>query len=173
MPCPRAQLPRGQAKNATPDLLALTADGKILYADLRSSPGDSLLDEVVGVDLATGKAVPFDYHARDGDGMVLAPDSRTLYLLTSGYGYAGDPQPYLIAVSTTTGKQVGQPLPLPDAPMDQAITRDGRSLYIAGTNTVFRVPLSLATGGPAGQPVTVIGWVGGQPENSLDISPDG
>lgn len=76
---------------------------------------------------ATGKAVPFDYHARDGDGMVLAPDGRTLYLITDGYGYDGDPQPYLIVVSTTTGKRVGQPLALPDAPMDQAITPDGRT----------------------------------------------
>lgn len=67
--------------------------------------------------------MPFDYHARDGDGMVLSPD--------------------------------------------------GRTMYIAGSNTVFRVPLSLATGGPAGQPATVIGWLGNQPENSLDISPDG
>jgi DNA-binding beta-propeller fold protein YncE len=166
-------LPRSRAKGATPDLLALTADGKILYADLQRSPGDSLLDEVVGVNLATGKAVPFDYHARDGDGMVLAPDDRTLYLLTDGYGYDGDPQPYLIAVSTATGKRAAQSLALPDAPMDQAITPDGRTLYIAGSNTVLRVPLSLATGGPVGQPATVVGWLGNQPENSLDISPDG
>lgn len=167
------QLPRGHARDAEPDLLALTADGKILYADLQWSPGNSLLDEVVGVNLATGKAVPFDYHARDGDGMVLAPDGRTLYLITDGYDYDGNPQPYLIAVSTATGKQVGQPLVLPDAPMDQAITPDGRTLYVAGTNTVFRVPLSLATGAPAAQPATVIGWLGNQPENELDISPDG
>ena len=129
--------------------------------------------QLVGVNLATGKAVPFDYHARDGDGMVLAPDGRTLYLITDGYGYDGNPQPYLIAVRTATGKQVGQPLALPDAPMDQAITPDGRILYIAGGNTVFRVPLSLATGGPTAQPATVIGWLGNQPENELDISPDG
>jgi DNA-binding beta-propeller fold protein YncE len=167
------QLPRSRGKGATPDLLALTADGKILYADLQRSPGDSLLDEVVGVNLATGKAVPFDYHGRDGDGMVLSPDGRTLYLLTDGYGYDGDPQPYLIAVSTTTAKQVGQPLALPDPPMDQAITPDGRTMYIAGSNTVLRVPLSLATGGPAGQPATVVGWLGNQPENALAISPDG
>ena len=167
------QLPRSRAKGATPDLLALTADGKILYADLQRSPGDSLLDEVVGVSLATGKAVPFDYDGRDGDGMVLSPDGRTLYLLTDGYGYDSDPQPYLIAVSTTTAKQVGQPLALPDAPMDQAITPDGRTMYIAGSNTVLRVPLSLATGGPASQPATVVGWLGNQPENELDISPDG
>ena len=167
------QLPRGQAKDPMPDLLALTADGKILYVDQQSAPGDSLLDELVGVNLATGKAVPFDYHARDGDGMVLSPDGRTLYLLTDGADYADDSQPYLIAVSTATGKRVGQPLALPDVPMDQAITPDGRTMYIAGSNTVFRVPLSLATGGPAGQPATVIGWLGNQPENSLDISPDG
>jgi DNA-binding beta-propeller fold protein YncE len=167
------QLPRGRAKEAMPDLLALTADGKILYVDQQSAPGDSLFDELVGVNLATGRAVPFDYHARDGDGMVLAPDGRTLYLLTDGYGHDGDPQPYLIAVSTATGKQAGQPLALPDVPMDQAITPDGRTLYIAGSNTVVRVPLSLATGGPAARPTTVIGWLGNQPENSLDISPDG
>ena len=167
------QLPRGQAKDAEPDLLALTADGRILYADLQWSPGNSLLDEVVGVNLATGKAVPFDYHGRDGDGMVLAPDGRTLYLITDGYGYDGNSQPDLVAVSTASGKQVGQPLVLPDVPMDQAITPDGRTLYIAGSDTVFRVPLSPATGGPAAQPATVIGWLGNQPENELDISPDG
>ena len=57
--------------------------------------------------------------------------------------------------------------------MDQAITPDGRTMYIAGSNTVLRVPLSLATGGPASQPATVVGWLGNQPENELDISPDG
>jgi DNA-binding beta-propeller fold protein YncE len=166
------QLPRAQARDAEPDFLALTADGRILYADLQWSPGDSLLDQVVGVNLATGKAVPFDYHGRDGDGMVLAPDGRTLYLITDGYSYDGNP-PSLVAVSTATGKQVGHPLVLPDVPMDEAITPDGRTLYIAGSNTVFRVPLSPATGGPAAQPAPVIGWLGNQPENELDISPDG
>ena len=167
------KLPRGQAKNPMPDFLALTADGTILYADLQSTPGDSLLDEIVGVDLATGKAVSFDYHARDGVGMVLAPDGRTLYLLTDGQDYEDDSPPYLISVSTTTGKQAGQPLALPDTPMDQAITPDGRAMYIAGSSTVLRVPLLPSTGGPAGQLATVAGWLGNQPEISLAISPDG
>ncbi len=176
------QLPRGQAKHAEPDLLALTADGKILYVHQQRWPGDPLFDELVGVNLATGKAMPFDYHAPDAEGMVLAPDGRTLYLITDGYGSDGitdgfgsddDPQPYLVAVSTTTGKQVGQPLALPDLPMDQAITPDGRTLYIAGSNTVVRVPLSLATGGTAAPPATVIGWQGTPLGTALDISPDG
>jgi DNA-binding beta-propeller fold protein YncE len=122
------QLPRGRAEDAMPDFLALTANGKILYVDQQRSPGDHLLDELVGVNLATGKAVPFEYHACDGDGMVLAPDGRTLYLVTDGADYDDvDPQPYLVAVSTTTGKQVGQPLALSDAPLALAITPDGRT----------------------------------------------
>jgi len=165
------QLPRGQEKGATPDFLALTANGKILYVDQQWSPGDSLLDELVGVNLATGKAVPFDYRGRDGSGMVLAPDGRTLYLVTEDYSADGDPR--LIAVSTATGKQVSQSLALSDIPLDLAVTPDGRALYIAGTNTVARVPLSIATGGPAAQPTTVIGWLGNQLEWALNISPDG
>ena len=167
------QLPPGQAKGAMPDYLALTANGKILYMDQQRAPGDSLLDEVIGVDLATGKAVPFDYRGLDGVGMVLAPNGRTLYLVTDGYGYAGDTPPALVAVNTTTGKQVVQPLTLPDVPMGLVITPDGRTLYIAGTSTVVRIMLSQETGGPAARPATVIGWLGNQLENALDISPDG
>jgi DNA-binding beta-propeller fold protein YncE len=167
------QLPRSRATGATPDFLALTADGKILYADLS---GASYADEVVGVNLAAGKAVPFDYQAKDAHGMVLAPDGRTLYLITNGDSYDGDLVPgehYLIAVRTATGKQVGQPLALSKGPNDLAITPDGRVLYILSNDTVVRVPLVLATGGLAAQPTTVIGWLDNQDENALDISPDG
>jgi len=171
------QLPRSRTKGATPYLLALSADGKILYADLQSSPDTSLLDEIVGVTLVTGKAVPFDYQARDGQGMVLAPDGRTLYLITNGDSYDGDVVPgehHLIAISTATGQRVGQPLALSYGPNDLAITPDGRALYILSNDAVVRIPLALATGGLAAQPTTVfIGWLGNQPENALDISPDG
>ena len=170
------QLPRRWVKDAKPDFLALTADGKILYADQRGGPGTSLLDELVSVNLVTGKAAPFDYRARDGDGMALAPDGRTLYLITDGDGYDGNPAPHdhqLIAVSTATGKQAGHALALPDAPMALAITPDDRTLYIACNYSVVRVPLSLATGGPAAQPGTVIGWLGNEGDFALAISPDG
>jgi len=170
------QLPRGQVKDAKPDFLALTADGKILYVDQRGGPGTSLLDELVSVNLVTGKAAPFDYHARDGAGMALAPDGRTLYLITDGDGYDDNPAPHdhqLIAVSTANGKQAGHALALPDAPAALAITPDDRTLYIACNYTVVRVPLSPATGGPAGQPATVIGWLGNQYDFALAISPDG
>jgi len=167
------QLPRSRAKGATPDFLALTADGKILYAELS---GASFLDEVVGVNLVTGRAVPLDYQAEDGRGMVLAPDGRTLYLITNGDSYDGDVVPgehHLIAVRTAAGKQVGQPLALSDGPHDLAITLDGRALYIMSDKTVVRVPLAPATGGLAAPPTTVIGWLGNQVENALAISPDG
>ena len=70
------RLSRGQAKDAKPDFLALTADGKTLYVDQQRAPGTSPLDELVGINLATGKAAPFDYHARDGNGMALAHSMR-------------------------------------------------------------------------------------------------
>jgi hypothetical protein len=54
-----------------------------------------------------------------------------------------------------------------------AITPDGRTLYIAGTKTVVKIPLSPATGGPAARPVTIIGWLGYGGEEALVISPDG
>ena len=170
------RLPRGQAKDAKPGFLALTADGKTLYVDQQRSPGDSLFDEFVGINLVTGKAAPFDYRARDGDGMALTPDGRTLYLITDGDGYDGNPAPHdhrLIAVSTATGKQAGRALALPGAPIDLAVTPDGQTLYIACNDSVVRVPLSLATGGPAAQPATVIGWLGNEGDFALAISPDG
>jgi DNA-binding beta-propeller fold protein YncE len=168
------QLPRGRGKDVpTANLLALTADGTILYVDLQWTSSASLPDELVGINLATGKSVPFDYHPYNGVGMVLAPDGRTLYVTEDSSSADGDLEPRLIAVSTVTGKQVGRSLALTDVPLDLAVTPDGQALYLAGTNTIFRVPLSLATGGPAARPATVIGWLGNQLENALAISPDG
>jgi DNA-binding beta-propeller fold protein YncE len=168
------QLPRSRAKGASPYYLALTRDGKVLYADLQSDYSPP--DEIVGVNLVTGKAVPLDYQAEDGHGIALAPDGRTLYLITNGDSYDGDVVPgehHLIAVSTATGKQVGQPLALSDGPNDLAITPDGRVLFIVSDDTVIRVPLMPATGGLAGQATTVIGLLTNQEEHALAISPDG
>jgi DNA-binding beta-propeller fold protein YncE len=170
------QLPRGQARDATPGFLALGAAGEILYADLQWSKGTSEVDDLVGVNLVTGKAVPFAHRARDGVGMVLAPDGRTLYLITDGDLYDSGPvrpEHDLIAVSTVTGKQVGQSVALSAEPTDLAVTPDGRTVYILSSDTVVRVPLSLATGGPAARPTTVIGWLDNQYEEALDTSPDG
>jgi DNA-binding beta-propeller fold protein YncE len=167
------RLPRGPAKGAMPDYLALTANGKILYVDLQWASAGPVFDEVIGVNLATGKTVPFDYHGRDGYGMVLAPDGRTLYLVTDDEDYAAVPQRWLFAVSTSTGRKVSPPLALADGPNDMAIAPDGRTLYIAGTKTVVKIPLSPATGGPAARPVTIIGWLGYGGEEALVISPDG
>jgi DNA-binding beta-propeller fold protein YncE len=146
-----------------PGPVAVSPDGSTLYMASFSSlipvsprSCDGLLETF---STATGHS-GWTIEIFDGgpQGMVMAPDGRTLYVLTcSGM---------VVPVSTATGQQ-GTPIRTGDKSaggqgLGIAITPDGRTLFIAGKSLI---PISTATGKP-GAPISVAG-------SSPVISPDG
>jgi hypothetical protein len=87
------RLPSDSLGNGTPDRLALSPDGRTLYADLSSAvapdSGTATSDEIVGVDTGTGAAAPWRYHDHDVRDMAVALDGRTLYLIGNSDSFDG------------------------------------------------------------------------------------
>jgi DNA-binding beta-propeller fold protein YncE len=161
-------VPSGPDSDLTPDHLAVAADGETIYVGL-TGQSDA---EVTGIDIATGRTLPWAYSSDGLGSLLLAPDGRTLYLSVPGgsddeYAVSGGSR--LVAISTATGRQAGEPLPLSDDPVGLTATPDGRNLLIIGQGSVTETRLS-PDGGPA-RPVTLPRW--GQPNTGFAMSPDG
>jgi DNA-binding beta-propeller fold protein YncE len=161
-------LPPDSGSDATPDYLAVAPDGGTIYVGL-AGQADA---EVTGIDLATGRALPWTYQPGELGGLLLAPNGRTLYLSVPGGScdeklVSGTCS--LITVNAATGRQVGEPLPLSDDPSGMTATPDGRSLFIIGQGSVTQT--RLAPDGTPSRPVALPGW--GQPNTGFAMSPDG
>jgi hypothetical protein len=154
---------------STADYLAVAPGGGTIYVGLAGQPDA----EVTGIDLATGRALPWAYRSGDLDGLVLAPNGRTLYLSVpdggSCDGYLASGTCRLITVNAATGRQLGSPLPLSGRQVGLAATPDGRSLLVIGQQSVTET--SLAPDGVPGSPVALPRW--GQPASGFALSPDG
>ena len=161
-------LPLDPGGDDTPDHLAVAPGGGILYVGFTGA-SDA---EVTGIEVATGRALPWIYHGDGLAGLLLAPSGRTLYL--SAPGCPGDDSVAsgtcsLIAVNAATGRQVGESLPLNDDPLGLTATPDGRNLFIVGQESVTEV--RLAPDGAPTRPVALPEW--GQPNTGFAMSPDG
>ena len=164
-------LPPDADQDATPNYLAVAPDGGTIYVGL-AGQSDT---EVAGIDVATGATLPWTYHSADDlDGLLLAPNGRTLYL--GDRGCPSDDSPAsgtcsLIAVSAATGRQVGKPLPLSDDPTGMAATPDGRNLIVIGDESATEI--RLAPDGTPSRPVALPGSAWGQAPSGFAMSPDG
>jgi DNA-binding beta-propeller fold protein YncE len=161
-------LPAGTGPDVTPDYLAMAPGGGTIYVGL-AGPGDA---EVTGIDVATGRALPWTYYSGELGSLLLAPNGRTLYLGVPGGScdeYLQSGPCSLIAVNAATGRQVGKPLPLDDDPGGMTATPDGRNLFIIGQESVTET--RLAPDGAPTRPVTLPGW--GQSTTGFAMSPDG
>jgi DNA-binding beta-propeller fold protein YncE len=154
---------------STADYLAVAPDGGIIYVGL-AGQSDA---EVTGINVATGRALPWAYRSGDLDGLLLAPNGRTLYLSVpnggSCDGYLASGTCRLITVNAATGRKLGSPLPLSGLQVGLAATPDGRGLLIIGQQSVTET--RLAPDGVPGSPVALPGW--GQPDSGFALSPDG
>jgi hypothetical protein len=158
-------LPRG----STADYLAVAPGGGTIYVGL-AGQSDA---EVTGIDVATRRALPWAYRSGDLDGLLLAPNGRTLYLSvpagSSCDGYLASGTCRLITVDAATGRPLGRPLPLSGHQIGLAVTPDGRSLLIIGQQSVTET--RLAPDGVPASPVALPRW--GQPDTGFALSPDG
>jgi DNA-binding beta-propeller fold protein YncE len=159
------------ADQDAPDYLAVAPGGGTIYVGL-AGQSDA---EVTGIDVATGATLPWTYHSDDDlDGLLLAPNGRTLYL--SAPGCPSDENLAsgtcsLFAVNAATGGQVGQPLPLSGDPLGMTATPDGRNLIIIGEESVTET--RLAPDGTPSRPVALPGSAWGQSPSGFAMSPDG
>jgi DNA-binding beta-propeller fold protein YncE len=164
-------LPPDTDPDATPDYLAVAPDGGTIYVGL-AGESDA---EVTGIDVATGATLPWTYHSDDDlDGLLLAPNGRTLYLSAPGCPSDENLESgtcSLIAVSAVTGRQIGGQLLLSGDPLGLAATPDGRNLLIIGDESVTKTRLA-ADGAPSG-PVALPGFDWGGPLSGFAMSPDG
>jgi DNA-binding beta-propeller fold protein YncE len=138
-----------------PYLLVATPDGKSVYLV------NSGADEVVPFSAATGQpGAPI--HVAGAQVAAMAPDG-TLYV--GGHGV-------VTPISTASGK-AGRAVNADGDPGSMAVTPDGRTLYVADSDTGVVLPISTATDRP-GRPIHVeskdAGVVNGA---GIAISPDG
>jgi DNA-binding beta-propeller fold protein YncE len=164
-------LPPDADPDAAPNYLAVAPDGGIIYVGFNGQSDAG----VAGIDVATGTALSWTYHADDGlGGLLLAPNGRTLYLSLLGGScdeYLVSGTCSLVAVNAATGRQVGEPLPLSDDPTGMAATPDGRNLIIIGDESVTET--RLASDGTPSRPVALPGSEWGHPTSGCAMSPDG
>ena len=123
--------------------MAITPDGKTIYVGSQFA--------VTPISTTTNK-VGKPIHI--GGGVLeisITPDGKTVYVASDDEGSPGTVTPVSTATNTA-GKpiHVGAPIKIEGAPIEIALTPDGRTLYGAALNKV--VPISTATNTP-GQPI--------------------
>jgi DNA-binding beta-propeller fold protein YncE len=162
-------LPSGGGQNRSADQLAVTPDGRTIYVSI----GGESSTVVTGIDVATGRALPWTYQTVGTLGsLLLASHGRTLYLSILGgscYEYFPSGNCSVIALNPETGRQVGEPLSLNDSPKGMAATPDGRSLFIIVHDSV--IAARLAPDGAPSRPVNIPEWA--QQNTGFALSPDG
>jgi DNA-binding beta-propeller fold protein YncE len=140
----------------TPQLMAITPDGKTLYAGCT----DGTLTPISTATNTPGKPIHIS-GGMSADTIAFTPDSKTAYI-----GGHGTVTPVSTATNTA-GKPIRTGLPVVEV---MAMTPDGKTLYVTnyeGRPTDRIVPISTATN-RAGPPIHVA-----NPADALAITPDG
>jgi hypothetical protein len=169
------QLPRLASGWTVLNGLAMAPDGKTLYADVTEMPKSGRpADEIVGVNLASGKPGAQIFLTHDVCAMAVAPDSRTLYLAIDGDSGAGDRpgEDRLVAVDVARRGQRGKALSIGRDPLGLAVASDGRWLYVMGPSSVTPVPLIDGVPGAAGSPMRTGGRLQDSGNTALVLMPD-
>ena len=159
----RITLPVAETGRSSPVSIAVTPDSKTAYVVDGSYNGQPGASSVVPISVATNTALaPIKIQAAgDADGLVLAPDGRTAYVLS---GHAVTP------IDTATN-QAEPAISLPPAAgdaYDMALTPDGRTLYVLAPHGVIPISTSSDTALPT---IKVPGLCA--TETDIAITPDG
>jgi DNA-binding beta-propeller fold protein YncE len=124
---------------------AMMPNGKTIYVQSG--------DEIVPVDLSTGKALTPITAARPEPldiGPVISPDGTRLYSTTSMFNVSGPPHPWsLLPVNTATNRALKPIVPKNFFGLQLAFGAGGGILYVAGFNSAL--PVDTRTGKPLKQ----------------------
>jgi DNA-binding beta-propeller fold protein YncE len=153
--------------------ITMNPDGKTAYLTFSWSIGSSFSGSILPISTATntaGKPIRVASGTRPYvDGIVFSPDGKTAYAaagsLAFGPGWTTHLRPAAIIPINTATNTPGTPIRLSHGESDIAITPDGKTLYVEGSDTI--IPISTATNTP-GTPIRIKGGFG-----QMTITPDG
>ena len=161
--------------------ITMNPDGKTAYLTFSWSIGSSLSGSILPISTATdtpGKPIRLASGTRPFvGGIVFSPDGKTAYAaagsLAFGPGWTTHLRPAAVVPINTATNTPGTPIRLSHSESDIAITEfdiaitpDGKTLYVEGSDTI--TPISTATNIP-GIPIRIKGGGFGQ----MTITPDG
>ncbi len=150
--------PEDGKKDALPSGLAVSPDGKTLFA------ARVLSDDVAKIDLAAGKVVATFTVGKHPYRPVFSPDGKTLAVTNWGGASVSILDPATGAILMTIQTE--------DHPTDAVFSRDGRSLFVAEANRNRVAAIDVAAGKVVRQIAVALGPDGpGSP--SADLLPDG
>jgi YVTN family beta-propeller protein len=163
---------------ASPRVIAITPDGQTAYVassagQLISRDGSVVNQGASVTQVNTTTNQPGNPITINGFPIAIAitPDGRTAYVLADSLSKGSVPMPqgdgFVVPVATATG-QPGRPIRVGILPSGLAITPDGKTLYVADSNSNAVTPIDIATSTP-GHPIST-GSVG---PVAILISPDG
>lgn len=127
-----------------PNALAVSADGKTVYAAYGSSSGGNDVNEIIPIDVSTGRqGVPIAI-GNDPVGLAIEPGGHALYAIGNGNdaysSYAGPHN--LMMINLDVGKVVST-VSLGPTPIGLAVDPTGRAVFVQGDdNTIDVVGLS-------------------------------
>jgi hypothetical protein len=158
--------------------ITMNPDGKTAYLTFSWSTGSSLSGSILPISTATntpGKPIRVASGTRPYvGGIVFTPDGKTAYAAAGSLAFGGPGTPVatthlrpaaVIPIKTATNTP-GTPILL--AAEDIAITPDGKTLYVEGSDTI--TPISTATNTP-GTPIRVS--TSARNKANMAITPDG
>jgi DNA-binding beta-propeller fold protein YncE len=103
----------------------------------------------------------------------MAPDGRTLYVVINGDIGPDVPGAHLVVPLTLATGIAGVPIQLGSGPVAAAVTPDGRTLFVAGTDDkVTLITAATGTAGRAFRVVPILGQVRGDAA-ALAVTPNG
>jgi DNA-binding beta-propeller fold protein YncE len=160
--------------------ITMNPDGKTAYLTFSWSIGSSLSGSILPISTATdtpGKPIRLASGTRPYVGeIVFSPDGKTAYAAAGSLAFGGPGTPLatthlrpaaVIPINTATNTP-GTPIRLSHGESDIAITPDGKTLYVEGSDTI--IPISTATNTP-GTPIRIS--TGAGPKANMTITPDG
>ncbi len=131
--------------DGTPDLMAITPDGKTLYVIFSIPSGPASTYYVLPISTATNmprKPIKIDMYLPQS--ITMAPDGKTAYIVGLTNGNQGN-QSEVIPLSTATNTP-GEPVAVDKTAIAQAITPDGKTLYLSDAGSGNGViPFATAT----------------------------
>jgi DNA-binding beta-propeller fold protein YncE len=156
--------------------ITMNPDGKTAYLTFSWSIGSSLSGSILPISTATntpGKPIRLASGTRPYvREIVFSPDGKTAYAaagsLAFGPGWTTHLRPAAVIPINTATNTPGTPIRLSHGESDIAITPDGKTLYVEGSDTI--TPISTATHTP-GTPIRISAGAGSKA--NMAITPDG